>query len=137
DAAANAVEAGFSDPRFTPLAESELASLNIEVAVLSHPRPIPAQSESDLARALEPDRDGLIVGLGRRQALFLPSVWRQVPDARAFVRDLMAKAGVESDRWPDKLKAARFRVESFGARWRAVDPRKIAACGGGGGGRSA
>ena len=121
DAAGNAVEAGFSDPRFAPLAEGELDSLDLEVSVLSHPRPIPAQSESELAAALEPDRDGLILGRGPRCALFLPSVWRQLHDPRAFVGHLIAKAGLDANRWPEKLHAARFRVESFGAAWREIE----------------
>ena len=41
-----------------------------------------------------------------------------LPDARAFVRHLMAKAGLETNRWPEGLEAKRFRVESFGAPWR-------------------
>ena len=121
------MQAGFADPRFPPLEESDLAGLRLDVSVLSHPRPIPAASESELAAALEPDRDGLILGAGRRSALFLPSVWRQLPDARAFVAPLIAKAGLEANRWPEGLKAKRFRVESFGAPWRSVDSEEIAA----------
>jgi len=121
DAVANTVNAGFADPRFPPLGEADLAGLRLDVSVLSRPRPIPAASESELAAALEPDRDGLILGAGNRSALFLPSVWRQVPDARAFVRNLMTKAGLEANRWPEGLKARRFRVESFGAPWRSAN----------------
>jgi MEMO1 family protein len=126
DAVANTAQAGFADPRFPPLKEAELAGLRLDVSILSHPRPIPAGSESDLVSALEPDRDGLILGAGRRRALFLPSVWRHLPDARAFVRHLIAKAGLETTSWPQGLEAMRFRVESFGAPWRRVDPKAIA-----------
>ena len=126
DALANTAQAGFADPRFPPLKESELTGLRLDVSILSHPRPIPAGSESELADALEPDRDGLILSAGRRCALFLPSVWRHLPDARAFVRHLMAKAGFEPNRWPERLQARRFRVESFGAPWRRVDSKDIA-----------
>ena len=123
DALANTAQAGFADPRFPPLKESELSGLRLDISILSYPRPIPAGSESELASALEPDRDGLILSAGRRRALFLPSVWRHLPDARAFVRHLMAKAGFESNRWPEKLQARRFRVESFGAPWRRSDSK--------------
>lgn len=125
DALANAAQAGFYDPRFPPLKESELKGLRLDVSILSHPRPIPARNESELADALEPDRDGLILTAGKRRALFLPSVWRSVPDARAFVRHLAAKAGFDSNRWPDGLEARRFRVESFGAPWRRTDSKDI------------
>jgi AmmeMemoRadiSam system protein B/AmmeMemoRadiSam system protein A len=118
DALANTAQAAFADPRFPPLKESELMGLRLDVSILSYPRPMPAGSESELASALEPDRDGLILSAGKRRALFLPSVWRRLPDARAFVRHLMAKAGFEANHWPKGLEARRFRVESFGAPWR-------------------
>jgi AmmeMemoRadiSam system protein A len=126
DALANTAQAGFADPRFPPLKESELSGLRLDVSILSHPRPILAGSESELAGALEPDRDGLILSAGRRRALFLPSVWRHVPDARAFVRQLMEKAGFEANHWPKGLEARRFRVESFGAPWRRIDSKDSA-----------
>jgi AmmeMemoRadiSam system protein B/AmmeMemoRadiSam system protein A len=126
DARANTARAAFADPRFPPLKESELSGLRLDVSILSHPRPIAAESESELAGALEPDRDGLILSAGTRRALFLPSVWRHFPDTRAFVRHLMAKAGFEPNRWPDGLEARRFRVESFGAPWRRIDSKDAA-----------
>src|SRR5271154_630279 len=126
DAIANTVQAAFADPRFPQLKESELPGLPLDISILSHPRTIPAGSESAFVSGLEPDRDGLILGVGRRRALFLPSVWRQLPDGRAFVRHLIAKAGVETTGWPDGLEAMRFRVESFGAPWRSVDVAEIA-----------
>jgi len=126
DAAMNVVQAGFSDPRFAKLSEAELDGLEIEVSILSHPRPLPAASEAELIGALEPDRDGLIVGVGRKRGLFLPSVWRHVAGAREFVRHLMLKAGLDPTVFPPGLEAARFRVESFGAPWRRVEPAEIA-----------
>ncbi len=126
DAVANTAQAGFADPRFPPLKESELAGLRLDVSILSYPRPIPAGSEADLVAALEPDRDGLILSVGKRRALFLPSVWRHVPEAPVFVRHLTAKAGIEPNHWPEGLEAKRFRVESFGAPWRRVDSKEVA-----------
>ena len=125
DALANTTQAAFTDPRFAPLEPSELAALRLDVSILSHPRPIPAGSESELVAALEPDRDGLILTAGKRRALFLPSVWRHVFDAREFVRRLMAKADFDSNRWPERLEARRFRVESFGAPWRRIDSKVV------------
>ena len=127
DALANTTRAAFSDPRFPPLRESELTGVRLDVSILSHPQPIPAGSESELAGALEPDRDGLILSLGkRRRALFLPSVWRHLPDARAFVRHLVTKAGLAPNPWPEGLEARRFRSESFGAPWRQIDSKDVA-----------
>ena len=126
DAVANTAQAACADPRFPPLKESELAGLRLDLSILSHPRPLPAGGESELAAALEPDRDGLILSAGKRRALFLPSVWRHLPDARAFVRHLMAKAGFELNRWPEGLEARRFGVELFGAPWRRIDLKDVA-----------
>ena len=120
----NAVQAGYADPRFPHLSEAELDGLEIDVSILSHPRSIPAASEAELVAGLEPDRDGLILGAGRRRALFLPSVWRQVADPREFVRHLMIKAGLDSMIFPRGLEAQRFRVESFGAPWRRRSRRR-------------
>jgi AmmeMemoRadiSam system protein A len=125
DALANTAQAAFADPRFPPLRESELTGVRIGISILSHTRPLPAGSESELAAALEPDRDGLILSVGKRRALFLPSVWRHLPDARAFVRHLITKAGLAPNPWPEGLEARRFRVESFGAPWRRVDAKDV------------
>jgi len=126
DAAMNAVQAGFGDPRFAPLGEDELDGLELDVSILSHPRPIPALSEAELVEALEPDRDGLILGVGRRRALFLPSVWRQVADGREFVRHLLRKAGLDPMTFPTGLDARRFRVEAFGAPFKRASAAEIA-----------
>ena len=127
DVLANAAQACVADPRFPPLKESELKGLRIDVSILSHARPIRARTESEVADALEPDRDGLILTAGKGRALFLPTVWRHLPDAHTFVRHLMAKAGIEPNRWPEHLEARRFRVESFGAPWRRVDLQDVAS----------
>ena len=126
DALANAAQAAFADPRFPPLEPSDLAQLRLDVSILSHLRPLPSANESELAAALEPDRDGLVLAAGKRRALFLPSVWRCLPDPRAFVRRLMAKGGFKANHWPEELEAKRFRVESFGAPWRRTDSKDIA-----------
>ncbi len=126
DVGVNAVQAGFGDPRFPPLSEAELESLHLDVSILSHPRPVSAASEAELVAALEPDRDGLILGRGSQRALFLPSVWRQIPDGRDFVRQLLRKAGLNSLIFPMGLEARRFRVESFGAPFRRVSAAEIA-----------
>jgi len=126
DVTMNAAQAGLADPRFPPLTEAELEGLHIDISILSHPRPLAATREPELIAALEPDRDGLILGVGRQRALFLPSVWRQVPDAGQFVRHLLLKSGLDPHGWPAGLEAHRFRVESFGAAWRPVSASEIA-----------
>lgn len=119
DVAVNAVRAGFADPRFPPLARQDLAGLEIKVSILSPMSPIPCRSEAELLAALRPDRDGLMLRDGPAGALFLPSVWRDVAEPAAFVRQLKRKMGREPGAWGPGMQALRFETESFGA---ALDP---------------
>ena len=114
DVVANAVRSGFGDPRFSPLSADELDKLEFHISILSTPRRIACASETELVRSLRPDVDGLIIRDGDRQAIFLPSVWAQLPDAAAFVRHLKVKAGMAADHWSPKFEAYRYTTESFG-----------------------
>jgi AmmeMemoRadiSam system protein B/AmmeMemoRadiSam system protein A len=116
DVCVNARKAAYADPRFAPLAADEIDRLQVSVSVLSHPRPIEADSEERLLEQLRPDADGLILADGERSALFLPSVWRSLPDPRAFVRQLRRKAGLPEQGWTSTMRATRFGAEYFGAR---------------------
>lgn len=113
DVAENAYKAAFGDPRFPPVSRAEAERLDIHISVLSTLRPIEAASDSELIRALAPDRDGLVLSAGRRRGLFLPSVWESLPDTRNFVGRLKEKAGLSRDYWGADVKAYRFSTESF------------------------
>ncbi len=114
DVCENAWKAAFADPRFPKMTPEEAGRLEVSVSVLSHPRPIAADSEARLCEQLRPHRDGLILSDGERSALFLPSVWRSIADPRAFVRQLKRKAGMPEDGWSPTLHAQRFGAEYFG-----------------------
>ncbi|MBR3053979.1 MAG: AmmeMemoRadiSam system protein A [Firmicutes bacterium] len=64
----NAVSAALNDPRFDPVRESELESLEISVDVLSDPEPIDSPDELDVKRY------GVIVTKGYRRGLLLPNL---------------------------------------------------------------
>ncbi len=113
DVGANAVKAGFGDPRFAPLGRAELPELTIKISVLSPATPIPCRSERELVAQLRPDRDGLVLRDGRAAGLFLPSVWREVPSPSDFVRFLKKKMGVAADHWSPTMAASRFSAECF------------------------
>ncbi|HTX49923.1 MAG TPA: AmmeMemoRadiSam system protein B [Caulobacteraceae bacterium] len=115
DVAENAFQSAFGDPRFPPLSPGELDRLDFHISILSTPRRIAAGSEAELLRAINPDQEGLIIRDGDRQALFLPSVWEQIPDPLAFVRQLKLKAGLAANHWSRSCEAFRFTTESFGA----------------------
>ena len=113
DVGANAVKAGFGDPRFAPLMRAELPDLTIKISVLSPMAPIPCRSEQELIDQLRPDHDGLVLRDGRAVGLFLPSVWREVSSPSDFVRFLKRKMGVAADHWSPTMAASRFSTECF------------------------
>ncbi len=118
DVMESAYKAAFSDPRFPPLTAEELAQLNIEISILSTPRPIEFKTQDQLLAALRPDKDGLIIDEGGRRALFLPKVWEAVPQPLAFLQHLKAKAGLPPDHWSDNFRAYRFTTETFSCQAR-------------------
>jgi MEMO1 family protein len=120
DVAANAVAAGFGDPRFSPLKRSELAGLTISISALSPATPLALADEDELIAKLHPRRDGLILRERGASALFLPSVWRALPDRREFVRQLKRKMGRAADYWSPSMRAWRFTAESFDAPFAAA-----------------
>ena len=119
DVGINAVKAGFADPRFPKLTANELPGLAIKISVLSPASRIACTSEAELVADLRPDHDGLILRDGAASAVFLPSVWRELPDVRNFVRQLKRKMGVSPDHWSESMQAFRFEAESFGGIWQS------------------
>lgn len=109
----NAFAAAFHDPRFPRLRSDEARRLDIHISVLSLPEPLIVKSETELLAMLEPGIDGLILEDRGRRSTFLPAVWEQLPDARAFVQQLKRKAGWEDDYWTDTLVVKRYRTLSL------------------------
>ena len=95
----NARNAAFRDPRFSPLQSSELASVHIEVSVLTDPVPLEYAGSEDLLAKLKPGIDGVIIKKGHAGATFLPQVWDQLPRAESFLSNLCMKAGLPADQW--------------------------------------
>ncbi len=113
DVAEHAHDAAFRDPRFPPLSEDELDSIDIAVSVLGEPEEIRISDEKDLCRQLVPGTDGVILEYGSLRGTFLPSVWESLPDCAEFVRHLKQKAGLAPDFWADEIRVYRYRTESF------------------------
>jgi AmmeMemoRadiSam system protein A len=114
DVAENAYAAAFQDPRFPPLAETELDRVHVEISALTPAEPIIFTSEDDLIAALVPGLDGIILADGPRRGTFLPSVWEQLPNRHDFLRHLKQKAGLSPEHWSDRVRAWRYRCEAFG-----------------------
>jgi AmmeMemoRadiSam system protein A len=111
DVAENAYRAGFCDPRFEPLRAVELAGLGLSVSLLGAPERLAVRSEAELAAALRPGEDGLILRLGALRATFLPEVWEALPEPTAFVRALLRKAGLPA--FSERIEAHRYATLSI------------------------
>ena len=116
DVAENALAAAFRDPRFPELSATEWPQCEVEVSFLSTPRPIRFADEADLLRQIRAGEDGLILEAGGRRATFLPQVWQGVPDKRAFLGQLLRKAGLPPDTRLETCTISRYRVMKFDAR---------------------
>ena len=115
DVAENACAAVTRDTRFEPVEEAELASIEIDLSLLTPPEPIPAATRAELLAALRPGVDGLVIEENGRRATFLPVVWEQLPAPEAFLAHLEKKAGLEPGSWSNARRASRYRVEPVAA----------------------
>jgi AmmeMemoRadiSam system protein A len=110
----NAVNAAFHDPRFSPLDTKEMADTEIEVSVLTEPRPLEYSDDSDLIKKLRVNVDGVILRKDYAGATFLPQVWEQLPRAEDFLGHLCMKAGLPNDAWrTSKLEIMTYQVQYF------------------------
>jgi AmmeMemoRadiSam system protein A len=110
----NARAAAFSDPRFAPLSAREYHEIKVEVSLLSPMQPVMVESESHALTLLRPGIDGVLLEYGQRRGTFLPQVWEQLPEPRAFLAHLKQKAGLPADFWADEIRLSRYTV----TKWR-------------------
>src|SRR3990172_10160538 len=99
----NAVAAASSDPRFAPVASSELAVLLYEVDILGALEPIPDEGH------LDPEQYGVVVEAGRRRGVLLPAI-EGVTSSRQQVTIARAKALIRQDQ---AVTLYRFTVTRF------------------------
>ena len=97
------------DPRFAPVASSEVAEITIEISRLTTPEPASADD-------VVPGRHGVIVSKGQRTGLLLPQVAvEQGCDAPGFLSLACRKAGLPPLAWRDPdLVIKTFEAEVFG-----------------------
>ncbi len=96
----NAISAASRDPRFSPVRQDELESLEISVDVLTAPEPVASLAE------LDPKDYGVIVQCGGRRGLLLPDL-DGVDDAETQVAIALRKAWIRPD---ERYHMFRFRV---------------------------
>lgn len=102
EVAYNAVQAASEDPRFPPLADDELADLDVKVDVL-HP------AETCTVEDLDPANFGVIVTDGYRRGLLLPDL-EGVDDVAQQVSIAMQKAGIPQN---SRCDLQRFKVDRY------------------------
>lgn len=91
-----AVGAALRDPRFPAVAPAEVATLRVEISVLT-----PGQTVVGL-HSIEIGRHGVLVEQGSRRGVLLPEVaTEQGWDVETFVRHACRKAGLPPDAWRD------------------------------------
>lgn len=117
DVRANAAAAALHDPRFAPVTAAQAPGLEVEVSVLSPPQPLSFANESHALWQLQPGRDGVIFECeegGRAfRSTYLPQVWEQIADPRAFMAHLKVKAGLPFDFWSPRVRLSVYRVQKF------------------------
>jgi AmmeMemoRadiSam system protein A len=99
----NAVSAATRDPRFEPISEEELDSLDYSVDVLTAPEPIKDESQ------LDPKKYGVIVEAGWRRGLLLPDL-EGVDTAEYQIDICRQKGGISPD---EPVKLYRFEVKRY------------------------
>ena len=93
--------AATDDPRFPPIASSELGQLDVDVWILWGPQSVTARGE-DRVHAVQIGKHGLQIARGHAHGLLLPGVAVDHKlDARAFLQQVCIKAGLPTDAWKD------------------------------------
>jgi AmmeMemoRadiSam system protein A len=100
---ANAIKAGFEDPRFPELESGELNELAISVDVLMAPE------EIESIEALDPKKYGVIVTSGYKRGLLLPNL-EGIDTAEEQVRIACQKGSIGPN---DSFKLERFEVVRY------------------------
>jgi len=100
---ANAISSAIGDPRFMPVAVSELPDLEYSVDILTKPEPV------DSADQLDPKKYGIIVECGLRRGLLLPDL-KGVDSVDEQIEICRAKAGISSK---EPIKLYRFQVRRY------------------------
>ena len=99
----NAISSATRDPRFPPIAPSELGDLSYSVDVLTKPEPIESKDQ------LDPKKYGVIVECGFRRGLLLPDL--EGVDTVDYQIDICCqKAGIMPN---EPIKLYRFEVKRY------------------------
>ena len=104
-----AAAAAFEDPRFPPVDGSEIASLELEISILSELRRTTAAS-------VVPGFHGLSIAIGGQKGVFLPQVATEAGwDRETLLEQTCLKAGLPANAWQNPAaEISVFTAEVFG-----------------------
>ena len=104
----HAVDAGFRDPRFSPLSADEYDGIHIEISVLTPPEPVAGYQDIVLGR------DGIYLIKGMRRAVYLPQVAvEQGWNLDETLSTLSRKAGLPTNGWKEGATFEVFQAQVF------------------------
>lgn len=95
----NTILAAREDDRFPPVTPEEVDDIRIAISIVTPPEPVSFADPEELADALVPGVDGVILSVGEATSTYLPEVWNTFPDPTDFLSRLSEKAGLAPDRW--------------------------------------
>lgn len=106
---AMAQESAFGDPRFSPVRAGELKDIEIEISVLTPMKTVASPNDIVLGR------DGVVLRVGNRSAVFLPQVATEQGWTREqMLNELALKAGLPERAWRDtKAQFLTFQGDVF------------------------
>lgn len=113
DAARNAFEVASLVAHSCALAELDLSKLQLELAVLSPLHFLTESTFEGVVNQIQAGSEGVFVRCQDCAATFLPSKWENFADAREFLRQLCARAGIDSEEWPSGAQVATFSTQRF------------------------
>jgi len=109
-----ALASAFEDPRFPPLDKRELASIDIEISVLSPLKEIRSPEEIIVGK------HGIYITKGFNRGVLLPQVATEYGwDRDTFLNHTCLKAGLPAGTWKkEKVKIEVFTAQIFGEKER-------------------
>jgi AmmeMemoRadiSam system protein A len=110
DLAKNTYLAALHDSRFNPVVKEELKDITFKVSLLTGLEKFEFSSYDDLLKQIKPKTDGILIKDGKRQGVFLPAVWDDIPNKKDFLTELKIKAGLSPTYWSDDIEVFRFRA---------------------------
>ncbi|AQS39689.1 AmmeMemoRadiSam system protein A [Shewanella psychrophila] len=108
-----ATSSAFYDRRFSPLLETQLERVSIEISLLSPLSPLNVRNQRQLEEYLTQEQYGVVLKEDGLRAVFLPQVWEHFSDPKAFIDALKVKGGWPQDYWSQKIKVELFQVIHF------------------------